>query len=203
MSTRLLFLVFLAASARFAFGQTQSSPNVTGLAALTANIESTVRGRTLAVMPFREYRNKESRRGTDLTEELHTRLSNLGTLHMAVRDSTLEQVFRELKLTSGGVIDPSTAGALGKLRGVDVLVTDYFRPERSPAIAYCNLVDVSTGIVVKGWIVEIPDGASTPWRLRFSGGYSFLALDPNLARGLTAHDNNHPQDFVRGCPSSC
>jgi hypothetical protein len=52
-------------------------------------------------------------------------------------------------------------------------------------------------------VPDLPAPASGPWRLTFSGSYSFLWLTPNLPRGLTAHDVNHPQDvafppFLRG-----
>lgn len=50
--------------------------------------------------------------------------------------------------------------------------------------------------------INLADGLMGPpppppglWHLTFSGGYSFLKLNPNLPRELTAHDQNHPQDI--------
>jgi TolB-like protein len=98
----------------------------------------------IAVLPFRELDGRASVLGTFIAEELVTNLFMLGGMEIVER-AMLDRVLGELKLAQTGVIDPETAKQVGKIAGVDAIVTGSITDLQSYVALNCRLIDAQTG----------------------------------------------------------
>lgn len=187
-----------------AFGQPLPVVDINGIPQLAASIASALGGKTVTVMPFREFDNVTTDESESLSRELQTRLFGTKRLRIVTRDmADLEGIYAELKLGETGVIDPSTVSSLRKIVGIDFLITGYISRNVSPGIIYCNVVEISTSVIHSAWVVQIVRHVAsvqprvlTTHALQFtlSAGYTGLRINPALPRSLTAHDSNHIDD---------
>ncbi len=118
-----------------------------GLDTLASKISVTIAGqgkRKIAVLPFRDLNGHPSVFGTYISEELVTRLVNAGNLDVVER-GLLDQVLGQLKLDQSGVIDPGTARQVGKVAGVEAIVTGTMTDLDSSVAINCRLIAVETG----------------------------------------------------------
>lgn len=98
----------------------------------------------IAVIPFRELDGRTTVFGTYLAEELVTDLFMAGNLEIVER-SLLDKVMAELKLNQSGAIDPDTAKQVGKIAGVEAIVTGSITDLQSYVGVNCRLIDTETG----------------------------------------------------------
>lgn len=98
----------------------------------------------IAVVPFRELDGRTTVLGTYLAEELVTNLFMIGNLDIIER-AMLDKVIGELKLGSTGAIDPETAKKVGKIAGVEAIVTGSITDLQSYVGINCRLIDTETG----------------------------------------------------------
>lgn len=147
-NTRTLSIVGLAllVLSSPANGQRRLDDGLKELADQVASRTSDNQMRRVAVVPFRELDGRETVLGSYLAESLTTRLFNVPGLRVVER-SMLDKVMAELKLASSGVIDPSTAARIGKLLGVEAIVTGSLTDLQSSVAINCRMIDVSTGEV--------------------------------------------------------
>ena len=108
--------------------------------------ESAAKGqkRRIAVVPLRELDGRTTVLGTYIAEELVTDLFAVGKLEIVER-GLLDKVLGELKLGASGVIDPETAKQVGRLAGVDAIVTGTVTDLQSLVALNCRLIDTQTG----------------------------------------------------------
>jgi curli biogenesis system outer membrane secretion channel CsgG len=99
----------------------------------------------VAVLPFRELDGRTTVLGTYLAEELVTQLFMTGDGLEIVERTMLDKVLSELKLGQTGLIDPATAKEVGKVAGVDAVVTGTITDLQSLVAINCRLIDVQTG----------------------------------------------------------
>jgi len=102
--------------------------------------------RKIAVVPFRELDGRTTVLGAFIAEELATDLFSEGSFEIVER-TMLDKVFAELKLNASGVIDPQTAKQLGKVTGVDAIVTGTITELQSYVAVNCRMIDSQTGSV--------------------------------------------------------
>ena len=76
----------------------------------------------IAIIPFADLDNKESKLGRYIAEELTTKLYQTGRFEIVER-TLLEKVIDEQKLGTTGFIDDNTAVSLGQILGVDAIAT--------------------------------------------------------------------------------
>lgn len=76
----------------------------------------------IAVIPFADLDNKESKLGRYIAEELTTKLYQTSRFEIVER-TLLEKVIDEQKLGTTGFIDDNTAVSLGQILGVDAIAT--------------------------------------------------------------------------------
>lgn len=76
----------------------------------------------VAILPFAYVDGRKSQGGTIISERLTTRLIKMRKLEVVERN-LLDKVMGELKLQTSGAIDSSSAKELGKLLGVEAIVT--------------------------------------------------------------------------------
>jgi Uncharacterized protein involved in formation of curli polymers len=98
----------------------------------------------IAVIPFRELDGRTTIFGTYLAEELVTNLFMTGNLEIVER-SLLDKLMAELKLNQTGAIDPDSAKKVGKIAGVEAIVTGSITDLQSYVGVNCRLIDTETG----------------------------------------------------------
>ena len=89
--------------------------------------------RKVAILPFSYLDQRKSEGGAIVAERLTTRIVKLGKLQIIERQ-LLEKVVQELHLETTGIVDTETTKQLGKVLGVDAIITG-------------TLLDVEDGMV--------------------------------------------------------
>jgi TolB-like protein len=84
--------------------------------------------RTVAVVDFTDLQGNVTPLGRFVAAELESALANSGSGIDLVDRTRLQLLMQENKLASTGVIDPATARQLGKIAGVQVLITGTLTP---------------------------------------------------------------------------
>ncbi|HEV8433276.1 MAG TPA: FlgO family outer membrane protein [Thermoanaerobaculia bacterium] len=98
----------------------------------------------IAVIPFRELGGRTTVLGTYLAEEIVTRLVETGVLDVVER-SLLDKVMAELKFSQSGAVDPESARHLGRIIGVEAIVTGSITDLQSYVGVNCRLIDTESG----------------------------------------------------------
>jgi TolB-like protein len=96
------------------------------------------------VLPFRELDGNSTVLSTYISEELVTNLFIIGGLDIVER-SMLDKLLGEIRLGETGVIDQETATKVGKIAGVDAIVTGTITDLQSYVALNCRLIDARTG----------------------------------------------------------
>jgi len=78
--------------------------------------------RKIAVIPFTYVEGGEASGGTIVSERIITQLVNLGEFEVVER-AQIEKVLKELNLQTTGIIDQSSAKEIGKILGVEAIIT--------------------------------------------------------------------------------
>jgi curli biogenesis system outer membrane secretion channel CsgG len=102
--------------------------------------------RKIAVVPFIELDGRATVLGTFLAEDVTTRLFATGGFDILER-TLLNKVMAELKLGASGLVAPDEAKQIGKLAGVDAIVTGTVTDFPSSVAVNCRLIDAQTGRV--------------------------------------------------------
>jgi len=99
----------------------------------------------IAVIPFQDLRtDMVTTLGKYIAEELTTSLFNSGKFNIIERN-LLNKVLEELKLSQTGAVDPSSAKELGKITGVDAVVTGTIQDLVNRVAVNCRLIETETG----------------------------------------------------------
>ena len=107
----------------------------------------------VAVLPFKELDGQTTVLGTYLAEELLSHLVNSGL--KIVERGMLDRLLGEQKLQQTGAIDPATAKQVGKLAGVDAIITGSVTDLQSNVGVNCRIIDTVTGDVFAAAQVKI------------------------------------------------
>ena len=102
--------------------------------------------RKVGVIAFTELDGRTTTLGAFLAEELTTKLFIAGGFEIVER-AQLTKVLAELKLAGSGAIDPDQAKQIGKLAGIDAIVTGSVTDLQSTIAVNCRVIDVQTGRV--------------------------------------------------------
>lgn len=145
------FVIFLAVATvlitspnRAAWAQKLLSEGIKDLATQIATNVVKEQKTKIAVLPFREINGQPTVLGTFISEELVTDLFTIGGLDIVER-TMLDRIIGELKLGQTGLIDPETAKKVGKIAGVDAVVTGSITDLQSYVALNCRLIDAQTG----------------------------------------------------------
>jgi TolB-like protein len=116
----------------------------------------------VAIVPFVAVHGGETFSGSVVAERLVSLTASRGDLEVIER-KLLKHVMHEQKLESFGVIDPSTIRALGKILGVDAIVTGTVLELRNGSVEInARLIDSQTAKVLAADIEKVekewPDG---------------------------------------------
>jgi len=133
---------------------------------------SKLTNRKIAILPFAYVDNRESSGGIIVAERLTTRIIKLKKLTVVER-SLLDKVMEELKLQISGVIDPDSAKELGKVLGVEAIITGSLLPARTGKVEVnARLIKTETAEAVVASSVLVDQdwkdrpGAAAPYEQR-------------------------------------
>ena len=139
-----LLVTHLAASITFA--QTRLAEAGQDLARQIASVARQGGKKKIAVLPFRGLDGQPNVLGAFVGEELVSQLFVVGGLDLVER-SQLDRILTELKLDASGVVDPQTVKQVGRVAGVDAVVTGTVTELESFVAVNCRMVDTETGRV--------------------------------------------------------
>lgn len=99
----------------------------------------------IAIIPFQDLTtDMVTILGKYIAEELTTALFDSGKFNIIERN-LLNKVLDELKLSQTGAVDPSSAKELGKITGVDAVVTGTIQDLVNRVAINCRLIETETG----------------------------------------------------------
>jgi len=108
--------------------------------------------RRIAVLPFESWNDFAS--GKTLSDYMVLYITREIPEVMVVERFDLQKIMREQKLSQSGAISPETAISIGKILGVDALMTgkittlDTILSDQGSITAVCRIIDTSTGQVL-------------------------------------------------------
>ena len=143
--------------------------------------------KTIAVVDFTDLQGNVTELGRFLAEELSVSLSSASKGFDVVDRTHLKSLLAEHKLSSTGLIDPKTARELGKIAGVDALVTGTITPFGDSIRLSIKVLDTETAKVI---------GAST------ANIAKTKAIEELLTRGIEVAPSTSPQAPATGRISS-
>jgi curli biogenesis system outer membrane secretion channel CsgG len=139
-----LLIAILMLTPVVCFGQRTLGDGIKELATQINTSATKQKKQKIAVLPFHELDGQPTVLGAYLAEELVTDLFQLGNFEIVERQ-LLDKVMGELKMEQSGAIDPKTAKEIGRVTGVDAIVTGSITDLQSFVGINCRLIDSSTG----------------------------------------------------------
>jgi TolB-like protein len=109
-----------------------------------------LQNKTIAVIEFSEAQGSTyvpSARGRLLAERITTKLVNTGQVEVVER-AQLDKVMQELKLGTTGLVDDATAKSIGKLLGVEAIVTGTLAQVGQETEIHSRMVRVEDGVIL-------------------------------------------------------
>lgn len=167
-----------------------AADDVQTLAKTVATVAAARRVKRVAVVPFTAPRGSGSYDGAIVSERLVIQILARGELDVVER-RFLEQVLEEQRLGAFGIMDPGTVRALGKVLGVDAILTGTVialkggRVEINARLVHAETAQVlaaSTAVMAKDWeerpivedaatwIVPVPELPENPLDIVRGGG---------------------------------
>jgi len=128
--------------------------------------------KTIAVADFTDLQGNVTELGRFLAEEFSVALAGAGTRFEVVDRIHLKSIIMEHKLSATGMIDPTTARKLGKIAGVQALITGTVTPFGDNVRITVKILDTETAKII---------GAST------ANIAKTKAIEELLARGIETH----------------
>jgi TolB-like protein len=104
--------------------------------------------KTVAVVDFVDLQGNVTELGRFLAEEFSVNLAAIGKGFEIVDRTHLKTLLKEHKLVESGIIDPLTAKKLGKIAGVDAVVTGTITPFGDSVRLSVKILDTSTAKVI-------------------------------------------------------
>jgi TolB-like protein len=168
----------------------QSMENVS--TALTPSLQGTTR-KTVAVIDFTDLQGAATELGRYLAEELSVTLSSPSYRLNVIDRIHLKAILQEHKLGSSGLIDPLTARQLGRIAGVDSLITGTLTPFGDRIHLSVKALDTETARVLAATVADVPRTQAIDALLGHSVGESSANQSESGQTGSTAMSSAKPQ----------
>jgi TolB-like protein len=110
----------------------------------------------IAVVDFTDLEGNVTKLGRFIAEELSVALLNTGPEFEVVDRTQLKVLMREHQLSASGIIDPATARKLGKVAGVEALITGTITPFGESVRLSVKILDTNTAKLVGAKSCDIP-----------------------------------------------
>jgi len=114
---------------------------------MTVNIANAGK-KTVAVVDFTDLQGNVTELGRFLAEEFSVALAGSGKGFEVVDRTHLKSIITEHKLSATGLIDPQTARKLGKIAGVDALITGTITPFGDSIRLSVKVLDTETAKMI-------------------------------------------------------
>lgn len=114
----------------------------------------------VAVVDFTDLQGNVTELGRFIAEEFSVALLNAGQKFEVVDRGHLRTLLKEHKLSSTGLIDPETAQKLGKIAGVEALITGSITPFGDSVRLATKILDVNTAKMIGANSGNIPKTAA-------------------------------------------
>lgn len=124
-------------------------------AALATKIAASGR-KTVAVVDFTDLQGCVTELGRYMAEDISVALLDNAKGFEVIDRTSLRVLMQEHKLASTGIIDPATARQLGKIAGVDALVTGTIAPLSDSVHVSAKVLDTESAKMLGGITAEIP-----------------------------------------------
>jgi len=147
-----LIVILLALPGRAVAYEQQIADEAQAIANQLAGSET----KTLAVVDFTDLQGNVTELGRFLAEELSIRLAGLSQGFDVVDRTHLRALLKEHKLSSTGLIDPATARELGRIAGVDALITGTVTPLGDTVRCAVKVLNTETARIVTSTTANIP-----------------------------------------------
>ena len=118
---------------------------------LSAQMAEKIAGKgkkTVAVVDFTDLEGNVTQLDKFIAEEFSVALAGIGKGFRVIDRTHLKSIIKENKLSATGLIDPETARKLGKIAGVDALVTGTLTPFGDNVRIAVKVLDAETAEVV-------------------------------------------------------
>ncbi len=103
---------------------------------------------TLAVVDFTDLQGNVTALGRFLAEEFSVALADAGQGFRVIDRTHLASILREHELSETGLIDPSTARELGKITGVEALITGSLTPFGDSVRIAVKILDTESATII-------------------------------------------------------
>ena len=174
LTCSILAAIFLLVSAQFTLAYEKE---IVSLSISMAEKISAAGKKTIAVADFTDLQGNVTELGRFLAEEFSVCLAGSDARFEVVDRIHLKSIITEHKLSATGMIDPSTARKLGKIAGVQALITGTVTPFGDNVRLTVKILDTETAKII---------GASTANLAKTK------AIEELLARGIETH-SPYPQ----------
>jgi TolB-like protein len=131
-------------------------PAVSSLSSGLSEIVTRSGRKTVAVVDFTDLQGCVTELGRYMAEDVSVALVNSAKGFEVVDRTNLKILMQEHKLASTGIIDPATARQLGKVAGVDTLVTGTIAPLSDSVHVSAKVLDTETAKIFGGITADIP-----------------------------------------------
>jgi len=142
--TLILLLLTLLLSSNVSLAQSGLAQQIDELGHQIATKVTAKNKTTVAVVEFADLEGNVTNFGRFLAEELITRLHETEKFKVIERQ-LLNQVIKEQKLTLTGIVDPNSAKQLGRVLGVDAIVSGSITDLGKTARVNARLISTETG----------------------------------------------------------
>lgn len=146
--------------------------------AIAAKLAADGGARTIAVVDFTDLQGNVTELGRFMAEEFSVALADTGRGLKVVDRTHLRSLLLEHELSSTGLIDPQTARELGKIAGVEALVTGSITPFGDSIRVAVKVLDTDTAQIVMSSAANV---GKTP------AIEELLRREVQVARGTTHH----------------
>jgi len=141
----ILAVIFLVVSAQFTLAYEEE---IGRLSISMAEKISSAGKKTIAVVDFTDLQGNVTELGRFLPEEFSTALVNAGKGFVVIDRIHLKSILKEHKLSASGIIDPTTARKLGKIAGVQALITGTVTPFGDNVRVTVKILDTETAKII-------------------------------------------------------
>ena len=141
----ILAAIFLLISAQFTLAYEKE---INSLSISMAEKISAAGKKTIAVVDFTDLQGNVTELGRFLPEEFSTALVNAGKGFVVIDRIHLKSILKEHKLSASGIIDPTTARKLGKIAGVQALITGTVTPFGDNVRVTVKILDTETAKII-------------------------------------------------------
>ncbi|MCI5193648.1 MAG: hypothetical protein D3915_11070 [Candidatus Electrothrix sp. AU1_5] len=141
--TSILLLLLLFVSTAFAYEK-----EINTLSAAMAEKISKAGRSSVAVVDFTDLEGNVTQLGRFIAEEFSTALAGAGKGFKVIDRTHLNSIIKEKKLSTTGLIDPVTARKLGKIVGVQALITGTLTPFGENVRVAVKVLDTATAEII-------------------------------------------------------